>query len=244
LVAKVTQARTAIVLGASFIGLEAAASLRKRGLAVHVVAPDAVPMAKVLGPEVGRYIQKLHESHGVTFHLGTTVASVAGTSFTLANGQQLQADFLVAGVGVRTSVQLAQRAGLEVEDGVMVDEYLQTSAAGVYAAGDIARWPDPHSGERLRVEHYVLAQRQAQTAARNLLGRREKFDAVPFFWSQHYDITLRYVGHARTWDAQRIDGSLADGNCTIYYERAGRTLAVATIGRDRENLEAEVALEA
>jgi NADPH-dependent 2,4-dienoyl-CoA reductase/sulfur reductase-like enzyme/nitrite reductase/ring-hydroxylating ferredoxin subunit len=244
LVAKVTQARTAIVLGASFIALEAAASLRKRGLAVHVVAPDAVPMAKVLGPEVGRYVQKLHESHGVTFHLGTTVASVAGTAFTLANGQQLQADFLVAGVGVRPSVQLAQRGGLQVEDGVMVDEYLQTSAAGVYAAGDIARWPDPHSGERLRVEHYVLAQRQAQTAARNLLGRREKFDAVPFFWSQHYDITLRYVGHARTWDALRIDGSLADGNCTIYYERAGRTLAVATIGRDRENLEAEVALEA
>jgi NADPH-dependent 2,4-dienoyl-CoA reductase/sulfur reductase-like enzyme/nitrite reductase/ring-hydroxylating ferredoxin subunit len=244
LVAKVTQSRTAIVLGASFIGLEAAASLRKRGLAVHVVAPDAVPMAKVLGPEVGRYIQTLHESHGVTFHLETTVASVAGTTYTLANGQQLQADFLVAGVGVRPSVQLAQRAGLQVEDGVVVDEYLQTSAAGVYAAGDIARWPDPHSGERLRVEHYVLAQRQAQTAARNLLGAREKFDAVPFFWSQHYDVTIRYVGHARTWDALRIEGVLAEANCAIHYERAGRTLAVATIGRDRENLEAEVALEA
>jgi NADPH-dependent 2,4-dienoyl-CoA reductase/sulfur reductase-like enzyme/nitrite reductase/ring-hydroxylating ferredoxin subunit len=244
LVAKVTQSRTAIVLGASFIGLEAAASLRKRGLAVHVVAPDAVPMAKVLGPEVGRYIQTLHESHGVTFHLETTVASVAGTTYTLANGQQLQADFLVAGVGVRPSVQLAQRAGLQVEDGVVVDEYLQTSAAGVYAAGDIARWPDPHSGERLRVEHYVLAQRQAQTAARNLLGAREKFDAVPFFWSQHYDVTIRYVGHARTWDALRIEGVLAEANCAIHYERAGRTLAVATIGRDRENLQAEVALEA
>ncbi len=244
LVAKITGAKTVVVLGASFIALEAAASLRKRGLGVHVVAPDPVPMAKVLGPEVGRYIQGVHESHGVVFHLGTTVASIAGTSFTLANGQKLEADFLVAGVGVRPSVQLAQRAGLAVEDGVVVDEYLQTSATGVYAAGDIARWPDPHSGERMRVEHYVLAQRQAQTAARNLLGRREKFDAVPFFWSQHYDITIRYVGHARTWDALLVEGSLADGSCAVRYQRAGRTLAVATIGRDRENLQAEVALEA
>jgi NADPH-dependent 2,4-dienoyl-CoA reductase/sulfur reductase-like enzyme/nitrite reductase/ring-hydroxylating ferredoxin subunit len=243
LVAQVAHARTVVVLGASFIALEVAASLRNRGIAIHVVAPDAVPMAKVLGPELGRYVQSLHESHGVTFHLGTTVASVSGNSFTLANGRQLAADFLVAGVGVRPSVQLAQRAGLQVEDGVVVDEYLQTSAAGVYAAGDIARWPDPHSGERLRVEHYVLAQRQAQTAARNILGRREKFAAVPFFWSQHYDVTIRYVGHARTWDALRIDASLADADCTVRYERAGRTLAVATLGRDRENLQAELAME-
>ncbi|HEV2701027.1 MAG TPA: FAD-dependent oxidoreductase, partial [Steroidobacteraceae bacterium] len=244
LVAKLAGAKTAVVLGASFIGLEAAASLRKRGLAVHVVAPDAVPMTKALGPDVGRYVQSLHEAHGVIFHLGTTVASIAGSSFTLANGQRLAADFLVAGVGVRPSVQLAQRAGLAVEDGVVVDEYLQTSAPDVYAAGDIARWPDPHSAERVRVEHYVLAQRQAQVAVRNLLGRREKFDAVPFFWSQHYDVTIRYVGHARSWDAAPIEGSLAGANCSIRYQRAGRTLAVATIGRDRENLQAEVALEA
>jgi NADPH-dependent 2,4-dienoyl-CoA reductase/sulfur reductase-like enzyme len=177
------------------------------------------------------------------FHLGTSIASIAGTSITLANGQKLEADFVVAGVGVRPAVQLAQRAGLNVENGVLVDEYLQTSAPGVYAAGDIARWPDPHSGERLRVEHYVLAQRQAQTAVRNLLGRREKFTAVPFFWSQHYDVTVRYIGHASSWDAARIDGTLASADCTIRYERAGRTLAVATIGRDRENLQAEVALE-
>ena len=244
LVAEAAHARTVLVVGASFIGLEVAASLRKRGVAVHVVAPDAVPMAKALGAEIGRYVQGLHESHGVTFHLGTTVASCAANTFTLANGTQLQADFLVAGVGVRPQIALAQRAGLKVEDGVLVDEYLQTSAPGVYAAGDMARWPDPHSGERVRVEHYVLAQRQAQTAARNLLGQREKFDAVPFFWSQHYDVTIRYVGHARNWDALHIEGSLAQADCTVRYQRAGRTLAVATIGRDRENLEAEVALEA
>jgi apoptosis-inducing factor 3 len=243
LVARARRARTAIVLGASFIALEVAAALRQRGLVVHVVAPDAIPMSKVLGPELGRFIQALHESHGVTFHLGTSIAMASRPSFTLTNGVQLQADFVVAGVGVRPAVQLAQRAGLTLEDGVLVDEFLQTSAADVYAAGDIARWPDPHSGERVRVEHWVLAQRQGHTAARNLLGHHEKFDAVPFFWSQHYDVAIRYVGHARTWDFLRIDGAPADRNCTVRYERAGRTLAVATIGRDRPNLEAELALE-
>jgi NADPH-dependent 2,4-dienoyl-CoA reductase/sulfur reductase-like enzyme/nitrite reductase/ring-hydroxylating ferredoxin subunit len=243
LVARAKRARTAIVLGASFIALEVAAALRNRGLLVHVVAPDAIPMSKVLGPELGRFIQALHESHGVTFHLGTSIAMASRPSFTLTNGEQLQADFLVAGVGVRPALQLAQRAGLTIEDGVRVDEYLQTSAADVYAAGDIARWPDPHSGERLRVEHWVLAQRQGQTAARNLLGHNEKFAAVPFFWSQHYDVAIRYVGHAQNWDALHIEGAVADRNCTVRYERAGRTLAVATIGRDRPNLQAELALE-
>ena len=243
LVARAKRARTAIVLGASFIALEVAAALRNRGLLVHVVAPDAIPMSKVLGPELGRFIQTLHESHGVTFHLGTSIAMASRPAFTLTNGVQLQADFLVAGVGVRPAVQLAQRAGLSIESGVLVDEYLQTSAADVYAAGDIARWPDPHSGERLRVEHWVLAQRQGQTAARNLVGHKEKFAAVPFFWSQHYDVAIRYVGHAQNWDALHIEGSVADRNCMVRYERGGRTLAVATIGRDRPNLQAELALE-
>jgi NADPH-dependent 2,4-dienoyl-CoA reductase/sulfur reductase-like enzyme/nitrite reductase/ring-hydroxylating ferredoxin subunit len=244
LVAQLNHARTVIVLGASFIGLEVAASLRKRGLSVHVVAPDAIPMAKALGPELGRFIRSLHESQGVIFHLGETVASIAGQTYTLSNGQQIEADLLVAGVGVRPSVQLAQSAGLTVDNGVVVDEYLETSARGVYAVGDIAHWPDPHSGERIRVEHYVLAQRQAQTAARNLLGSRERFDAVPFFWSQHYDVTIRYIGHASSWDALQIDGTPESGSCRVRYERAGRLLAVATIGRDVQNLQAEVDLEA
>jgi NADPH-dependent 2,4-dienoyl-CoA reductase/sulfur reductase-like enzyme len=242
-VARAASARRALVIGASFIGLEVAASLRARGLEVHVVAPDAVPMQRVLGAELGTFVRDLHASHGVVFHLGTTVRQVAGDRVSLADGTSLEADLIVAGVGVRPALALAEQAGLAVDRGVSVDAYLQTSAAGVFAAGDIARWPDPHSGERIRVEHWALAQRQGQVAALNMLGRRRAFDISPFFWSQHYDVTIQYVGHAERWDAIDIDGSLAERDCMLRYRRDGRVLAVATIGRDRASLLAERELE-
>ncbi|HEX6017531.1 MAG TPA: FAD-dependent oxidoreductase, partial [Burkholderiaceae bacterium] len=243
LVAAARPGTRAVVVGSSFIGLEVAASLRARDVAVQVVSLDAVPMIRVLGDEVGGFVRRLHEQHGVVFHLGTAPARIDERNVTLRNGTTIAADFVVIGVGVRPALALAEAAGLAIDRGVSVDEYLQTSVPGIYAAGDIARWPDRASGQRIRVEHWVVAQRQGQTAARNMLGARERFDAVPFFWTEQYDFVLAYTGHAERFDRVEIDGNLEARDCTVGYLAGGRRLAVATIGRDLQSLRTEVDFE-
>jgi len=243
LVAQAASAKRVVIVGGSFIGLEVAAALRTRGVAVDVVALEKQPLERVFGSELGGFIRKLHETNGVKLHLEDTVVRLEGRTVVLRSGTRLEADFVVLGVGVRPSVALAEQTGLKTDRGVLVDEYLETSVPGIFAAGDIARWPDVHSGERIRVEHWVVAERQGQTAAWNMLGRRRPFDAVPFFWTSQYGLSIRYVGHAEKWDKVTVEGRLEDKDCAIIYSSAGLTQAVATVARDLRSLEAEVELE-
>ena len=235
--------RRAVVIGAGFIGLEVAAALRERDIDVTVVAPEEVPLGKVLGEKLGGFVQTLHEQHGVTFRLESKVDAIVEEGVRLEGGETLPAELIVAGIGVRPDVALAEAAGLEVDDGILVDEHLVTSDPDILAAGDVASWPDRH-GRRLRVEHWQVAQRHGQCAARNLLGAEERFGDVPFFWSKHYDTNIRYGGHAEDIARVETDGRVEDGDfAAVMVTDGGERLAMASVGRDRANLAFAAALE-
>lgn len=233
----------AVVIGAGFIGLEVAASLRQRGLNVHVVARGERPLGKVMGPDLADFVRAVHEEHGVTFHFGRSAKEFTAGKVVLDDGTALDADFSVVGIGVRPRVEIAERAGLAVENGITVNEYLETSCEGVWAAGDAASWPDPHTGRRIRVEHWVLAERMGQAAAKNMLGARERFDAVPFFWSRHYDDVISYIGHGAGWNEAVLDGRPEKRDCAVTFRRDGKRIALATIFRDVQSLQTEVEME-
>jgi NADPH-dependent 2,4-dienoyl-CoA reductase/sulfur reductase-like enzyme len=237
------RAKRAVVVGSSFIGLEVAAALRARGVAVDLVASSGRVFDRVFGPKLSTFIQRLHEANGVTFHLNDSVRAIDDTHVTLVGGARIPADLVVVGVGVRPSVAIAQWAQLHVSDGVIVDQYLETSRPGIFAAGDIARWPSPLVEDGMRSEHWTVAMRQGQTAARNMLGERVPFSAVPFFWSQHYDVTVHYVGREGAWDEIVIDGDLEARDCAVEFRFRGKRMALATIGRDVASLRAELEFE-
>jgi len=243
IIAKAQGAGTCAVIGSSFIGLEVAASLRQRGLKVSVVGRDSVPLGRVLGEALGRFVQKLHEQHGVRFFLNATPRAIREDQIELADGQSVEAGMVVLGVGVSPRTSLAEAAGIAVDNGIVVDEELRTSAADVFGAGDVARYPEPVSGERARIEHWVVAERQGQAAARSMLGIGGPFRDTPFFWSQHYDVTISYVGHASSWDSCEVRGDFEKHDVCAIFRRNARTIAVATIGRDGLSLRAEAAFE-
>jgi NADPH-dependent 2,4-dienoyl-CoA reductase/sulfur reductase-like enzyme/nitrite reductase/ring-hydroxylating ferredoxin subunit len=231
-------AKRVAIVGASFIGLEAAASLKHLGLDVHVVAPEEIPLAHVLGDEVGQWIRGLHEAAGVVFHLGRKITGFKDGKLDLDDGDPIEADFIVAGTGVKPRTALAEAAGLKVDKGVVVDRWLRASANNVYAVGDLARFPDADTGELIRVEHWVHAERQGQHVARLLLGDDAPFTDTPFFWSVHQGKTINYVGHADAFDKPKVQGSLKDEKAVICYAKDGRDLAMATVGDDLASLKA------
>ena len=233
----------AAIIGSGFIAMEAAAALGTRGVDAEIVSPDHEPFVRVFGPEVGGFLRRLHADHGIRFHLGTVPASYDGQTVSLADQTSFKTDFVLLGVGVRPRTQLAEAAGLDVDNGVCVDAFLETSAPSIFAAGDIAAYPDPLTGERVRIEHWVVAERQGQAVAANMLGRRQRFDGIPFFWTMQQGVAVRSVGNSKGWDEVRIDGHVGKDGFMARYFAKDVHLASVSVGCDFESLEEEKRFE-
>ncbi|MDX1692043.1 MAG: FAD-dependent oxidoreductase [Acidimicrobiia bacterium] len=234
-------ASTAVVIGAGFIGLEVAASLRARDVAVTVVAPEPLPLGTILGEHLGSFVRDIHEEHGVSFRLGHTPAAIGDGTVTLDDDETIAADLVVVGVGVDPRTDLAASIGLDVADGIVVDSTMRTSDPAIWAAGDAARQPDPRAGS-IRVEHWVHAERQGAAAARSMLGLEPADPGPPFFWSQHYDVPINVTGTIGDWDETVVHGDAGDRDVLVGYLDGDRIVAVASIYRDLDSLRAERAL--
>ncbi len=218
-----------VVVGAGWIGAEVAASARRRGLEVTVIDPASVPLERVLGPEVGAVYRDLHAEHGVDLLLGTGVEALVGGATVervrTGDGREIECDFVVVGIGVEPRIQLAAEAGLALNDGILVDEHLRTSAAGVFAAGDLANAHHPFYGEHIRVEHWSNALHQGPAAARNMLGQPTAYERLPYFFSDQYDLGMEYSGFAREWDRVVFRGDPAGREFIAFWLVEDRVVA-------------------
>jgi 3-phenylpropionate/trans-cinnamate dioxygenase ferredoxin reductase subunit len=227
--------RQVVMAGMGFIGSEVAASLRQRGLEVHVVAGGKAPLDRVLGEDVGRVLEGIHRDHGVEMTFDDQVTGFEGdghvNAVTTANGLRLDCDIVVLGLGVEPVTAFLDGSGIDVEDGVLVDEHCRASADGVFAAGDVAKHYHPVFGQRIRTEHWNNARQQGRAAALNMLGRDVPYDEVHWFWSDQYEHTIQYAGYHREWDDLVIRGSLESRSFAAFYLLDGRVRAVVSVDR-------------
>ncbi|MDF5722784.1 MAG: FAD-dependent oxidoreductase [Rhizonema sp. PD37] len=238
ILAAASQAKQAVVIGSSFIGMEIASGLTQKGVKVTVVSSESLPFQKILGEELGRVFQQVHQENGVIFQPGMKVTQIEGKdkveAVILDNGERLLADMVVVGIGVQPATDFLAGVDLHPKDkSVPVDEYL-CAADGLYAAGDIARFPDLQTHETMRVEHWRVAAQQGRIAAYNMAGIPTQFRTVPVFWTMQFEFPLRYVGHAEQWDEIIVDGDLRHREFIVYYVKDNQVLAAASSKRDTE----------
>ena len=236
--AEIAPRRTAVVVGMGFIGSEVAASLRQSGVEVTVVDRNTVPLRRVLGEEVGRVIEGIHRDHGTSLIFEDTVAAFEGVGrverVTTAHGRRIECDFAVVGLGVEPATELLAGTGVEIDNGIVVDEYCRTNVEGIYAAGDVANHYHPVFGRHIRVEHWQNALKQGPAAARNMLGEGDPYDEVPWFWSDQYEHNLQYAGFHTEWDELVVRGSMEERNFVAFYRKDRRVLAAVAINQGRD----------